>query len=99
MPAHQGFCADDQAAVDVDLGLIVDAQFPLFSGSAQASFQCDTLTGDNGELFGKIGKTAATFIFGSVECNVSIIQKRFRAVTVLWKQANADAGANSNLSA
>lgn len=94
LPAQEGFGADQAAAAQAELGLVVEAEFVAFEGAAQFVFQGHAFGGLEGEVAGVELDAVPAFGFGLVHGGVGVLDEGGGVAAVLGEAADADAGAD-----
>jgi hypothetical protein len=89
-PAQQGFHADDAAAREVDLRLVVEREFPLFEGPAQAVFQVQALEGVHVHDFVEEAVGVSAAFLGVVHGGVGVFHQHLDAGAVFRVEGDAD---------
>ena len=97
LPAQQGFHYPDLLAVNIVLGLVVDAELVLFQRGAQVAFHrhpCLDVLGQAGFI---IMVTIAPEILGLVHGGIRVLHQGHDVVAVFRVDADADAGGDQVL--
>ena len=96
LPPHQGFEADELAARQIDLRLIVQAQLALIDGAPQVDFEPQALLGPEGHL--RRGKTQAApaLRLGLIECGIGIALQGLGVPAVGGVERDPDTGADAD---
>ena len=93
MPAQQRLGADDHAAGEIKLGLVMQDQFALDERPAQGSFHFKSLQRRMPQFVGVESVLIATALLGAMHCRVGATQQVVGRPPILRKDADADAGA------
>jgi hypothetical protein len=99
LPAHQGLGADDAAAAQRDLGLVVQHELVALEGPPQLTLQVETEAGPRTHRhFEDLIPGPASFL-GPVHGQVGVAQQVVGPVLTVVAQGDADAGAHEHLMA
>ena len=90
-PAQQGFDAGDQAAAQIDLGLVVQGQFIALDGMAQGGFHLQVSQGLGIHRLVVECEGVAPGVLGAVHGGVGVLQQGVAILAILRVKADADA--------
>src|SRR6185437_8547741 len=91
VPAQQSLSAQHAAGGDFDLRLIFEGEFTGGERVAQRMLQCEPLDGALVQIVGEELPVVSAPVLGGIQGSVGVADERFRVVSVLGEDADADA--------